>query len=131
MLFGSLLLIFFFSFNFIKKTFFDAVRIEIANSKNFYHIEYINIHTNIDNTTAHFELILSIPTLITSFVNSYRTSVSTYNCVCLPRNTNYLFLYVEKHFILAKDELQNCLRADLTNSTEKTQLIEWLARKPL
>jgi hypothetical protein len=74
---------------------------------------------------------LSIPTLITSFVNSYRTSVSTYNCVCLPRNTNYLFLYVEKHFILAKDELQNCLRVDLTNSTEKTQLIEWLARKPL
>lgn len=130
-MFGSLLLIFIFSFNFLKKSFFEAVNVEISSSKNFYHNEYKGVHTHIDKTINHLELIFVLPGILSMLISAFRTAISAYSCPRLPRNTNYVFLYLEKHYKFARAGLDKCLDTDLSNAAERARLADALARKTL
>jgi len=109
--------------------FFDTISVEISNSKNFYKNHYKAVFLEIEVTTAHFELILNIPSLVTALFGSFRTPIVSYNCMRLPKNTNYLFLYLEKQHFLIKQSLLHRTNLNLNNVVEKTRFIEKLARK--
>lgn len=128
-LFGSLFLIFFFSFSLIKKLFLESVSVEIVNNKNFYSARYDAVRKEIDHTIAHFEIFLTLPQLITVLFTTFKTNVAVYNCMKIPNNNNYLFIYLEKHYLLIRSTLNAGLRVNFISAHEKNRFIERLARK--
>lgn len=101
---------------------------EILNSKNFYQDQYKLVGVEITNTIAHFELIITIPTILTNFLFSFRTDVAFYSCMKLPHNTNYLFLYLDKMYVVAHQRLIRSTGAAPAHSTEKLRLVQKLFR---
>jgi len=128
-LFGALFLIFFFSFTLIKKVFLDSLGAEILQSKNMYQAKYLNVLNEADATVRHFELIVTIPTVLTALFSSYRSSVFAYNCPVVPRRNNYLFIYLEKHYSVLKQNLLAQTRLNIRSGPEKNRFMEKRAHK--
>lgn len=102
---------------------------QITTSKSLYRNEYNNVHSQIEDTKKHFELILNVPQLITHLVGSFRTPIPTYNCMYIPRNTNYALLYLERHYKLVRAELDSYIKVEFVNSAEKIRFVEKLTNK--
>jgi len=118
-LFGSLFLIFFFSFKLLKKSFQDFSQAEIKTYRTNYAQKYAFINLEIERNFKEYALLISLPNTLSELYLAFKTPLKPYRCPSIPQNTNYTIIYLHKAHLLALGRLKWSLRLNHADPVRK------------